>query len=60
MPREINDRADLINRRIGCDDWHLNPAVFDKPDICWGPHKVDRFADHKVFSGFVSIVDAGI
>ena len=27
--------------------WHVNPAVFDKLDVCWGQHKVDRFADHE-------------
>lgn len=28
------------------DDWKINPIVFQELDFWWGPHTVDRFADH--------------
>ena len=46
VPRELNQRADLLSRIVDYDDWFLNPAVFGWLDTMWGPHTVDRFADH--------------
>ena len=46
VPRELNVRADLLSRVVDLDDWYLNPAVFSWLDSLWGPHTVDRFADH--------------
>ena len=46
MPRELNQRADLLNRIVDYDDWYLNPAVFGWLDVMWGPHTVDRFANY--------------
>ena len=42
----MNARADLLSRIVDYDDWYLNPAVFAWLDSIWGPHTVDRFADH--------------
>ena len=44
IPRELNERADLLSRIIDYDDWQLNPMVFARLDAVWGPHSVDRFA----------------
>ena len=46
IPRELNEKADLLSRVIDYDDWFINPAVFMWLDTIWGPHTVDRFADH--------------
>ena len=46
IPRELNERADFISRIVDYDDWYLNPSVFAWLDAIWGPHTVDRFADH--------------
>jgi hypothetical protein len=44
IPRELNEKADLLSRVIDVDDWFLNPAIFADLDSQWGPHTVDRFA----------------
>ena len=44
IPRELNERADLLSRIVDYDDWQLNPAVFRELDAAWGPYSVDRFA----------------
>ena len=46
VPRELNQRADLLNRIVDYGDWYLNPAVFGWLDVMCRPHMVDRFADH--------------
>ena len=42
IPREHNERADLLGHIIDYDDWLLNPVVFARLDAMWGPHTVDR------------------
>ena len=44
MPREWNQTADAISRKIDTDDWQLNPEAFKSIDDMWGPHTVDCFA----------------
>ena len=44
IPRDLNEKADYLSRRIDYDDWKLNPLVFAELDDAWGPHSVDRFA----------------
>lgn len=46
IPREQNELADYCSRLVEYDDWSLNPAVFKWLDELWGPHSIDRFADH--------------
>ena len=46
IPREQNELADYCSRLVDYDDWRLNPVVFQWLDELWGPHTVDRFADH--------------
>ena len=46
IPREQNELADYCSRIIDYDDWRLNPTIFEWLDKLWGPHTVDRFADH--------------
>ena len=46
IPRKQNELADYYSRLIDYNDWRLNPAVFKWLDYVWGPHTVDRFADH--------------
>ena len=45
IPREENEFADYLSKSVDCDDWMLNPEVFQELDARWGPHTVDRFAD---------------
>ena len=46
IPRELNVKADYLSRIVDYDDWYLNPSVFEWLDVIWGPHTIDRFADH--------------
>ena len=46
IPRELNEKADLLSRIVDYDDWYINPAMFTGLDSMWGPHSIDRFADH--------------
>ena len=46
LPREENDRADLLSRFVDRDGWSLNSSVFDMLDSRWGPHTIDRFSPH--------------
>ena len=46
IPREQNEIADYLSRRVDCDDWFINPLVFKQIELLWGPHTVDRFASH--------------
>ena len=46
VPRELNEQADFLSRIVDYDDRYLNPTVFMWLDATWGPHTVDRFADH--------------
>ena len=44
--RAENQQADYLSRLQDRDDWRINPEVFCELDFYWGPHTVDRFADH--------------
>ena len=46
IPREENQQADYLSRLQDRDNWRINPKVFLKLNAQWGPHTVDRFADH--------------
>ena len=46
VPRELNQRTDLLSRIVDYDNWYLNPSVFGWLHVMCGPHTVDRFADH--------------
>ena len=46
IPREKNQLADYLSRIIDYDDWYLDPSMFVRLDNLWGPHSVDRFANH--------------
>ena len=46
IPRETNERADLLSRIVDHYDWYLNPVVFAWLDSIWGPYAVDRFANY--------------
>jgi len=46
IPRRENELADYYSRIIDYDDYKLNPAVFQWLDALYGPHTVDRFANH--------------
>ena len=41
-----NDRADYLSRIFDADDWGLSPLSFHRIDQAWGPHSIDRFANH--------------
>jgi len=46
IPRRENELADYYSHIIDYDDYKLNPAVFQWLDALYGPHTVDRFANH--------------
>ena len=46
IPRSQNDQADFLSRIFDSDDWRLSPLSFQHIDLVWGPHSVDRFANH--------------
>jgi hypothetical protein len=45
VPRHLNTLADHISKLWDCDDWAIDPSVFQWLDSMWGPHTVDRMAD---------------
>ena len=49
IPRSQNEEADLLSREIDYDDWGVSQEFFSFMDNLWGPHSVDRFADHLNF-----------
>ena len=47
LPHEENELADFVSRIVDeDDDWQVNPELFHGLDGVWGPHSIDRFADH--------------
>ena len=46
IPRSQNDQADFLSRIYDADDWGLYPLSFYRVDLVWGPHTIDRFANH--------------
>ena len=46
IPRELNQRADQLSRILDKDDWSIHPMVFQQLELLWGPHTIDRFANH--------------
>jgi hypothetical protein len=46
IPRSENEAADLLSRMVDYDDWGVSCEFFKFMDGIWGPHTVDRFADH--------------
>ena len=44
IPRDANQKADIMSRFVDKDDWSLNSEVFSQLDKDWGPTTVDRFA----------------
>ena len=46
IPRCQNDRADYLSRIYDAGDWALSPLSFHGIDLAWGPHSIDRFANH--------------
>ena len=44
IPRELNAEADAIRKLTDYDDYTINEAIFQRIDLLWGPHTVDRFA----------------
>ena len=47
MPRSANDRADCLSRVMDFDDWRVKRDYFLLAEEKWGPHFMDRFADHE-------------
>ena len=46
IPREENQLADYFSRIVDLDDWQLDVGAFRFLNALWGPHTIDRFADH--------------
>jgi hypothetical protein len=44
VPRHRNTLADYISKLWDCDDWSIDPSVFQWLDRLWGPHTIDRMA----------------
>ena len=47
IPRSANDRADFLSRVVDYDDWQVKRDYFLLAKEKWGPHSVDRFANHE-------------
>ncbi len=47
VPRNLNTEADEASRIVDYDDWGVRDVFFRLCDRRWGPHTVDRFADHR-------------
>jgi len=47
IPRSANDRADFLSRIVDYDDWRVKRDYFLLAKKKWGPHSVDRFANHE-------------
>jgi hypothetical protein len=46
VPRKENSVADAISKVFDWDDWGVSEDFFNFLDSLWGPHTVDRFANH--------------
>ena len=44
IPWELNAKADAISNLTDYDDYTINEAIFQRINLFWGPHTVDRFA----------------
>ncbi|MCP3663685.1 MAG: hypothetical protein GY696_14550 [Gammaproteobacteria bacterium] len=47
IPRNQNELADSISQIVDLDDWSVRKPIFAVIDQRFGPHSIDRFADHK-------------
>ena len=47
IPRSANDKADFLSRIVDYDDWRVKRDYFLLAEETWGPHSVDRFANHE-------------
>lgn len=47
VPRNLNTQADVISKITDFDDWTTTPEFFVYINRLWGPHTIDRFANHK-------------
>ena len=46
IPRSRNEQADFLSHIYDSDDWGLSQHIFTIIDQIWGPHSIDRFANH--------------
>ena len=46
IPRESNQIADYLSKLCDIDDWGVSIEFFKFMDDLWGPHTIDRFANH--------------
>ena len=44
---DSNDRADFLSGIVDYDHWRVKRDYFLLPEEKWGPHSVDRFANHE-------------
>ena len=44
IPWELNAKADAISNLTDYDDYTINEAIFQRINLFWGSHTVDRFA----------------
>lgn len=47
IPRLQNSQADFISKAVDYDDWGVSNKFFEFMEQMWGPHDVDRFANHE-------------
>jgi len=46
LPGDYNTRADELSRLNPVNEWQLHHSVFQRLELLWGPHSVDRFASN--------------
>lgn len=47
IPRTENEQADFISKIEDPDDWGISVDIFQKIELLWGPHSIDRFANFR-------------
>ena len=47
VPRSKNEEADMLSRIVDFEDWGLSQELWEGIQESFGPHTVDRFANHK-------------
>ena len=46
IPRSLNEKSDLLSHVIDHGDRAISDHIFYRLEHLWGPHSIDRFADH--------------
>ena len=45
VPRTENEQADFLSKMMDVDDWGVTTEFFEKMELLFGPHTIDKFAN---------------